>query len=203
MSLGERLQEYIAACFTGLWVQSFEHDDALREITHLCREQSWRLAVWDVESGLTIPGQEAKEATDAGGNDPLTAIRALNALAAAETSAILVLVNAHRFLQSAEVVQALAKQITTGKVNRSFVVILAPTVQIPAELEKLFTIVEHDLPDRTQLEEIARGVATEDGELPSGADLIRMLDATAGLTRYEAENALNVAQSVMWRGTFL
>ena len=42
MSLCERLQEYVSACFTGLWIQSHEHDDALREITQLCRVQHWR-----------------------------------------------------------------------------------------------------------------------------------------------------------------
>ena len=76
--------------------------------------------------------------------------------------------NFHRFVQSAEIVQALAQQITTGKQNRSFVVVLSPVVSIPTELEKLFVVVEHDLPGREQLEQIARGIATEEGELPDG-----------------------------------
>ena len=75
---------------------------------------------------------------------------------------------ADRFVQSAEIVQALAQQITTGKQNRSFVVVLSPVVSIPTELEKLFVVVEHDLPGREQLEQIARGIATEEGELPDG-----------------------------------
>lgn len=61
-------------------------------------------------------------------------------------------------------------------------------VQLPPELEKLFTVVEHDLPGREQLAEIAQGVA-EEGELPIGAELDRLLDAASGLTRIEAENA--------------
>ena len=32
-------------------------------------------------------------------------------------------------------------------------------------------------------------MATEDGELPDGSELNRVLDAAAGLTRYESENA--------------
>ena len=36
MTLAERLRELIDACFTGLWVQSHEHDDALNEIARLC-----------------------------------------------------------------------------------------------------------------------------------------------------------------------
>ena len=51
MSLAQQLTEYISACFTGLWVQSHEHDDALAEIAGLCRDQNWRLAVRDIASG--------------------------------------------------------------------------------------------------------------------------------------------------------
>ena len=89
--------------------------------------------------------------------------------------------------------QALARQIALGKQNRTFVVILSPVVPIPIELEKLFVVIEHELPGREQLEEIARGVATEDGELPDGPELDSVLDAAAGLTRYEAENAFSLS----------
>ena len=189
MSLKQQLAEHFSACFTGLWIQSEEHDEALREIAQLCREQDWRLASWDVERGLKLPGQPAETPLDAGGGDPLAAIRAIGTLAVADCSAILVMVNAHRFLQSAEIVQGMVQQILTGKQNRTFLAVLSPLVQIPVELEKLFVVLEHELPSREQLEEIAHGVATKEGELAEGAELTRLLDAAAGLTRYEAENA--------------
>ncbi len=111
----------------------------------------------------------------------------MSTLAEPEGTALLVLVNFHRFLNSPEIVQSLARQITAGKQNRTFVVILAPVVQIPVELEKLFVCLEHDLPSREQLQEIAGGIADKPGELPDGAGLESLLDAAAGLTRYEAE----------------
>ncbi len=191
MSLSTQLSEYISACFTGLWIESHEHDDALTEITQLCHDHAWRLATWNIEQGLQIPGQST--ATDAAGTDPLAAIRALNTLAGTDSSAILVLANFHRFLNSAEIVQALARQITSGKQNRTFVVILSPLVQIPVELEKHFVVIQHDLPTREQLAEIAGGIATETGELPDGPELDRVLDAAAGLTRYEAEGAFSLS----------
>jgi SpoVK/Ycf46/Vps4 family AAA+-type ATPase len=106
---------------------------------------------------------------------------------------VLVLQNFHRFLQSTEVIQALAKQIIQGKQNRCFVVVLSAVVQIPVELEKLFVVLEHELPTRNQLHEIAQSVATEEGELPTGTQLEQVLDAAAGLTRYEAENAFSLS----------
>jgi hypothetical protein len=96
-------------------------------------------------------------------------------------------------LQSAEVVQALVRQIVQGKQNRTFVLVLSPVVQIPAELEKLFVVLDHELPDREQLEQIARGIATEEGELTGGDHLGGVLDAAAGLTRYEAEGAFSLS----------
>jgi hypothetical protein len=191
MTLAQRLTEYVRACFTGLWVTSHEHDDALVEIAQLCRQENWRLATWDIDRGLSLSSEDVE--ADASAADPLAAIRAASGLASPNGTTLLVLKNFHRFLQSAEIVQALAHQITSGKQHRTFVVILAPLVQIPLELEKQFVVIEHEMPGREQLEELARGIATEPGELPEGLDLERVLDAAAGLTRYEAEGAFSLA----------
>lgn len=189
MTLGERLSEYIRACATGLWVQTHEHPDALVAIAQLCQRENWRMASWNVAEGLSAPGVEAEP----GGSDPLAAIRAVNALASTNGTAILVLENFHRFLQSAEIVQALAQQLVLGKQNRTFIVILSPIVQIPVELEKLFVVLEHELPDREQLIEIATGIATEANEMPTGSQRELLLDAAVGLTRHEAEAAFSLS----------
>jgi hypothetical protein len=191
MPLSQQLSEYIAACFTGIWVESHEHEDALAEIAQLCRDQDWRLAVWDIAQGLQLPGHNGD--ADTAATDPLAAISAINALASPDSSAILVLQNFHKFLGSPEIFQTLAQQITKGKQNRTFVIVLSPVVQIPTELEKHFVVLQHDLPGREQLEEIARGIATEDGELPEGDGLGRVLDAAVGLTRFEAEGAYSLS----------
>jgi SpoVK/Ycf46/Vps4 family AAA+-type ATPase len=190
LNLRNRLTEYVRACFTGIWIESHEHQDALTEIAQLCRDEEWQFATWDIEAGLSISDQSE---ADAASSDPLAAIRSINSLATPEGTAILVLQNFHRFTQSAEVVQALSRQIVAGKQNRTIVVVLSPVVQIPTELEKMFVVIEHDLPSREQLEEIARGIAVEEGELPDGPELETVLDAAAGLTRMEAENAFSLS----------
>ncbi len=187
MSLKQRLAELIRAAFTGIYIQSHEHDDALAEIAALCREQGWALATWDVDRGLTS-GQTAP-----GTSDPVAAIKSINALAKPESSALLVLPNFHRLLNGTEVVQALAHQVQRGKDNRTFVLILSSILQLPPELERQFVLLGHDLPGREQLLSIARGIATEDGEMPAGEDLERLLDASSGLTRHEAEGAFSLS----------
>ena len=190
MTLSENLREYVAACFTGIWIETHEHQDALAEISRLCAQEQWQLATWDINTGMTVPGAPGDE--NAGG-DPLAVIRAVNALATPDGTTLLILQNFHRFLQSPEIVQAVAQQIIAGKQNRTILVVLAPVVKLPDELEKLFIVIEHELPSREQLAEIARGIATEDGELPEGPELQTVLDAASGLTRLESENAFSLS----------
>jgi hypothetical protein len=202
MTLSERLSELVRAAFSGLYVVSREHDDAVAEIAALCRAEGWALACWDADRGLDLPGRPAEP----GGADPLAAVRALAALATPDGTALLVLRNFHRYLGSPEVAQALDTRLSAGRRERTFVVILAPLVQLPPELEAQFVVVEHEPPGRDQLEAIARGVATEPGELREGPDLDAVLDAAAGLTRTEAENSFalslvrhgRLAPDVLW-----
>jgi hypothetical protein len=126
-------------------------------------------------------------------SDPLAAVRALSGMARQEGPSLLVLVNFHRFLHSAEIIQAVARQVQLGKQNQTFLIILSPVVQLPEELEKLFVVDHHGLPDRDQLEQIAQGIATDDGEFPAGDSRDQVLESAAGLTRYEAENAFSLS----------
>ena len=192
MTLTERLSEYVRAAFSGIWVQSHEHDDAVHEIAQLCRGNDWSLATWDIDRGISV-GNDVESSAIPSAADPLSAIKALPDLATVDGTSILVLKNFHRFLGSAEIVQALDSAIGKGKQERTFVVILSPVVQIPIELERQFVVVEHDLPGRDQIERIARSIATEPGDLPEGDDLGMILDAASGLTRMEAENAFSLS----------
>lgn len=191
MKLREQLGEYVRACFTGLWIESHEHAEALREIAELCRDEQWDLSRWDITTGLSNNGSPSSESVS--GSDPLTTIRSLESKPSSGGTRLLVLQNFHRFLQSAEIVQALSQAVLAGKQSRTILVILAPLVQLPVELEKLFVVLVHDLPGREQLAEIASDIATEEGELPAGRELEAVLDAASGLTRLEAENAFSLS----------
>ena len=123
MTLAERLSEYVRACFTGIWVQSFEHDDAIAEIARLCRQQGWALATWDVDRGLALAGRRRRPSTAvpapptrwprSGRSAPWPRPTARRCWCSR---------NFHRFLGSAEVVQALDTPIAAGKQDRTFVV---------------------------------------------------------------------------------
>ena len=197
MNLSETVAELVRAAFPGLWVRTHEPDEAVAELAALCRTEGWTLAAWDLERGLARLAAPAGADGDAGpapavaaaAADPLATVRALPGLAAPGETAVLVLRHFHRLLGGPDVVQAVETQLARGKADRHVVVVMAPVVEIPPELERQFVVVEHELPGRDQLEAVFRGVATEPGELPRGDDLAAVLDAAAGLTRTEAEGA--------------
>jgi hypothetical protein len=197
MNLTDQLTDYVHAAFTGLWIRTHESDEAEREIVQLAKNRDWKLASWDIANGLRMSTSANAPSTDTGTNDPLAALRALPALAEKDGTALLLLHNFHKFLNNPEVIQTVFSQLIAGKQQRTFLVVLAPVVQIPIELEKLFVVIEHALPDREQLERIARELISDHVEdMPEGDDLQRVLDAAAGLTRYEAEGsfALSLAR---------
>jgi hypothetical protein len=187
-----RITELVHACFTGLYVESREPDEAIRDLTQLARAESWRLGIWDCDAGLRFPCEQVPLPNTPDTNDPLAVLRAAGEISNGASTTLLVLQNFHRFLGSTEILQAIQRQVSAGKHTRTFVVILAPVVNLPPEIEKQFLVIEHELPGREQLHEIATGIAQAD-ELPAADELARVLDSAAGLTRYEAEGAFSLS----------
>lgn len=192
-TLVEQFNDYVNAGFAGLWIQTNEPDEAEQEILRHGASRKWTVIAWDVSRGLRA-GETV--VADSGG-DPVAALRALPTRNEAKQTTLLLLHNFHRFLGNPEVVQAVFGNLVTGKKRGNFLVVLAPLVQMPPELEKLFVVIEHALPGPDQLERIAHELLCDDADtMPRGAELARILEAASGLTRYEAEGAfaLSVAR---------
>ena len=77
------LREYVAGCFTGIWVQTQEPHEAFSDIQSLCSDESWQCAKWDIDRGLTLGGQAVED-----GQDPLSAVKSAAAMGS-ETSIII------------------------------------------------------------------------------------------------------------------
>ena len=169
MTLAERLSEYVRAAFSGIWVRSFEHDDAVAEIAGLCRREGWSLAAWDVDRGLSLAGEPAGAGRPGRRGRPArrgplprapwrrpTARRCW--CSGTSTGSWAAPRSSRPSTPRSPAASGTAPSSSSSR----------PVVQIPVELEKQFVVLEHDLPGRDQLEAIARGVATEPGELPDG-----------------------------------
>ena len=191
MGLSEQLTEYVHAAFSGIWIQTAEPDEAEPRADSTGPSAEVAPGHLGHRQWHAPPGDPGRQRRMPAAGDPLAAIRTLPTLAEGDGHApLLVLPHFHRFLNSPEIIQTVFNQLIAGKQQRTFLVVLAPVVQIPVELEKLFVVLTHDLPDRNQLATIGRELTTDDPHaLPAGDGLRRVLDAAAGLTRYECEGA--------------
>ena len=97
MTLTEQLTDYVNAAFSGLYIHTMEPDEAERDIVQHARQQAWKVAVWDIASGLRLPSNPGTVRGDSGPGDPLAALRALPTLAERDGTALLILHNFHRF----------------------------------------------------------------------------------------------------------
>ena len=182
--LSSTVREHVRAGFPAIWIKTDEPDEAIRELRDLARADEYAFGLWDLEDGLRIGIGEGEGQP----LDPLAAVRALSGLPD-DRPALMVLHHFHRFIDSPEIVQAVCKATAVGKRLGRHLIVLAPLERLPAELLRLFVVIEHALPTREQLASIARETATEPGELPADEQLEKVLDSAAGLTRAEAENS--------------
>lgn len=183
MTLLDKTKELISAGFPAIWVETYEVDDALRALAALNKE-GVHFGVWDVDRGLTGDKQMV---------DPLSPIRwlasSLDDLPHRDT--ILIMKNLHRFLGAANIVQTVANVLMRCKAEGGTLIVISPVVQLPPEIEKMFTVVQYDLPTHDELVDICNTVMNDSPDFvkPAEAVISHVADAARGLTRLEAENA--------------
>lgn len=176
------IKDYVNAGFSGIWVQTCEPDEAELDLRQQASTNGWTIAAWDLATGMRGDKSECQ-------GDPLGPVHGLAKLGSGlhNENTLLLLYNYHRFLDNPMVVQNLFNRVVQSKTEYRHVVILSPIIHLPPELEKVFVVIEHQLPDRKQLEEIAKLTDADSEVTPA------ILDAASGLTRAEAEGAFALA----------
>ncbi len=189
MILANELWELVRAGFSGIWIETQEATEAIFELSQLVREHDLCLMRWNLDCGLVgIDGQSDGTAA----RDPLSVIRSLQSVTD-DRSTLLILENFHRFVDSAEICQALQTQLLLGKQTGRHIVIVSPTVKLPAELERQFVVLQHALPTKDQLRAIAESLVTADASALPESMAGQLIDAASGLTRAEAESAFSLS----------
>ena len=56
-TLTQSMREYVAGCFTGIWIQTQEPQEAISEIKQLCQSEGWGVGTWNIDRGLHVAGQ--------------------------------------------------------------------------------------------------------------------------------------------------
>lgn len=182
----------IRARYPLLYLVTFEEQRVEGLLGEIARAHGKDLVEWSATRGLrTFTGAHRGEPVD-GTADPVAALMYIHKLT---KPSIVILKDFHRHLEDALVVRALRELGNALKAAYTTVVVLAPTLRLPEELEKDVSVVDVPLPTKADLlqllREIARLVtknrkATIDLNAEQADSLV---SAAHGLTLSEAENA--------------
>jgi ATP-dependent 26S proteasome regulatory subunit len=186
-TVDRELETLIRARYPIIYIISWEEkrvEDALRAIT---AGRGKRMFVWSVTQGMVL----SQTGTDDRTREPLAA---LDYVMSSNDPAVFLLKDFHAFITDVSVVRRLRDLTTALKTSYKTLVILAPTLKLPPELEKEVTVVDYALPSLEDLDRLLEGIiqsvrgnAQIDTEL-TPEEREHLLEAALGLTANEAEN---------------
>ncbi len=209
MRLKQATKEAIGAGFAGIWINSYEHEDAITAVALACKDQGWTVLTWDPERGVRSPENEGDEG-DGNGN-PMEAILRLRAVNTQnKTRAVMIMRQlTHNIwgpdmrVMAPQLLQTLMHTIEDGTESAHHIVILAHEgIKILPELEKMVRVLDHPLPDdaeiwaalttvvEDELEELPKCTVDDNGNLTHvSPEAQKLIDASKGLTRAEIAGA--------------
>lgn len=198
------IANYILAGYPLLWVESYEEYRAIAmyvaEIKNRSKEEytffSWDridgIRPMDITEGILALGDPIE---GEGLNDPIGALQWIESQN--QDNMILFLKDYHHYVgkdgkEAHAVSRKIRNLISEFKARSKVLVIISPKVDIPIEIEKEITVVPFKLPTRNELKIVLKGLCESTGaQYPKDDEAV--LDASLGMTAFEAENAFSVS----------
>lgn len=191
----------IRARYPIIWIESYEEQRVIRQLNEIAVARNKQLILWSGTTGLiSIEGTTVGDGT----TDP---IKALNFIETLETPSIVIYKDLHRYIEDIRIYRKVRDLHTILKGTMNTMIILAPVVSIPIELQKSISVVSVPLPTTDNLEEVITHVVEStrvgsegNAELCEVVSLIEeelstnkndILTAGLGLTEDEFENVIS------------
>lgn len=195
MNFSCEVETLIRARYPILYIQSSEEVRLQSVIGEIAQRRQKQLYEWSCSTGLVPAGQsiQISKARNSSTREPLPA---LDFVVDHAEPAIFIFKDLHPFLtrQNHAIIRRLKDIALHLKNSFKTIIITAPIVEIPAELEKEITVLNFPLPSREDLNNLLDQIGEDVKRLKnvrlelddSGRE--RLLQAALGLTLSEAEN---------------
>ncbi len=182
----------IRARYPLLYLVSFEEQRVEAMLAQLALAHGKEIVDWSVTRGLRNLSSGRRNPPFENSQEPVAALRHIHQL---PNPSLVVLKDFHRHLDDALVVRALRELGAALKSSYTTVLLLAPTLRLPEELEKEVSVIDIPLPTQSELLTLLKDIArlvTKNRKAtvsltPPEADAL--VAAAHGLTLAEAENA--------------
>ncbi len=196
LSREDELDVLVRARYPLLYIVSWEEQRVEATLRRICIRRSKHLYSWSVTEGMSSLDGPGPSPIDPAARDPM---QALEHIAAARESAIFILKDFHPYIEdrpgtnNLTVIRKLRDIAAQLKEQPKTVVILAPVLRFPPELEKEITVCDYALPGLDELNiALERVIGSVRRSLKielSDDERQAILRAAQGLTTGEAENA--------------
>lgn len=159
------------------------------------------LIAWDIVKGMTALNEKGaamlskveKDASALKGKT-VNLTEALDLANGFADDTIIFVKNVHTVLDQTGVSQAIANLRETNKAKGRTLVLLAPYLRVPVELERDVIVLDEPLPTDEELAKIVRGVYQDaDIEAPKDGVMVDLISAARGLSAFQSEQAACMA----------
>ena len=175
---GDQLDLLIRARTPIVWIRSFEEQRVEALLQQAARRLGGRtLLRWDFIAGLSgAPNRDGEAA-----RNPMAALAVLDGLPA-DSGAILLLRDFHRYGDDAGVCRRLRNLAVSLRQVPHTIVITAPEWQVPLELEDCITVLDLPLPEPVEIQHLLISIAAASGQPLAPAVLEQLTAACHGLS---------------------
>lgn len=191
----KKVQQLIKAKAECIWITTYEENEVIRDLIEITRsnKQGSQLKIWSHSQGLGVQPltkHEAQQPYDNRFCQPsllFNEIRESQSKPKEEPQVTYVLRDLHHLLGQSVVNRGLRDLKEYPSSNHTPIIVISPVVDIPTELEKLFTIVDYELPTKEHIMSLARSFVRkmqEKGSMPTPTEeeLQLIVKSCSGLT---------------------
>ena len=169
--------------------EEYRAEQALARIAQL-KEEPRKVFIWTVTHGMVEFGQTRQSMQ----HNTVSPEAAIEWAIRQREPAIFIFKDLHPFITSAPVMRWLRDAIASFKGTEKVAILMSPVQEIPLELEKDIVVLDFPLPDLNELSDVlARQLDSTKTRRTSGETKEKLLKATLGLTRDEAEKVYRKA----------
>jgi AAA+ superfamily predicted ATPase len=176
----------LASPYPYAYLLSFEEARVERLVRLVADEMSRPLSSWSMTRGVQTLSGGAWVGADSATRDPT---RALDHAAASPRGSIYVFYDIHPYLKEPGLVRRMRDYAELFALENKVVVLVAPLLQIPRELEKDVTVMDVPLASEAELRVILEALLQSEGVKLDATTADRALLAARGLTENEAQRA--------------
>jgi len=201
MNAVEQLDILIKAAYPIIYIVSFEEARVREQLKHLAKTRSRLITTWSCTQGLIHFDEQDRIMKDEGTEDPLAMLQTIDEklVPGPNTSkgTLWILCDLHPYLDDPFIIRKLREIADKIKTIRGkTLVILAPVLKLPTELEKQITVLDWPLPVQEDIEQMITNAIADMEQRGikltiDKSEREKIVKSCSGLTSEEVENVLS------------